>query len=57
MLDLLEIRQEAKASSSKVESTKVQQESQKVTAVKQAGRNATQTLSQVFLKPKMKYAI
>ena len=36
MLDLLETRQEAQARSSKVESTKVQQESQKVTAVKQA---------------------
>ena len=35
MLDLLEIRQEAR--SSKVESTKVQQETQKMTAVKQAG--------------------
>ena len=34
MLDLLEIRQEAR--SSKVESTKVQQETQKMTAVKQA---------------------
>ena len=43
MLDLHEIRQEALSRSSKVESTKVQQESQKATSVKmeakkQAGR-------------------
>ena len=45
MLDLLETRQEAQARSSKVESTKVQQESQKVTAVKQAWRKPAQIVS------------
>ena len=48
MLDLLETRQEAQARSSKVESTKVQQESQKVTAVKQAWRKTAQIFSYFF---------
>ena len=46
MLDLLEIRQEAR--SSKVESSKVQQETQKVTAVKQAGGRASHDIASNF---------